>query len=116
MSDLRNVMVLYREDHDSGDPWGSATHYLFRLAEILDLSGECPPEYRPSPLATRDAPSEYGEDAVVTDLWDALQGVGTSPFSHPNGTPFPITLEAVHYAFVVLSRYRDIAEAAGHSY
>lgn len=115
---LRNVLVLYRESHDNGDQYGSVMGWLFPLAEILRRHGDSVEHYGPSPAeyASDLVPAEYGEDRVTTELWDALTGWAPSPFSMPDGTPFPVTLDAIRYAYAVLDRYRAALVAAGLDY
>jgi|SRR5690606_9579063 len=108
----RNVLTLFREDFDPGDPWGSTMAYLFPLAEILRRNGECPIEYQASIAEyNSDVPAEYGDDDVTTTLWDGVTG---KPGTFVDG--FTIDLDAVRYAYRVLGRYDNFLRLAGRNY
>lgn len=97
------ALDVYRETHDTGDPWGSAMGGGFALAAILDHCGVNVPDYRPPAVVRGAEPVEYGEDYLTTELWDAyLQGETDE--------------DDLQYAFDILARYRSLAVLSGLDY
>lgn len=88
---------------DFGDPWGTAMAWLFALASVVYVeTGECLPEYQPSPML--DTREDLEEDdyptSITLDLYDDAN----------------VTLDDMRDVFTVMSRYADWCKLAGKDY
>ncbi len=91
-----------RQDDIEHDPWGTATTWLFAMADVVWLrEGELLPEYGPSPMGlTESAITETHAGERILRMYDDED----------------IDRDDINAAYAVLSRFADMATANGRGY
>lgn len=103
------IIVIFRENFDTGDKWGSTINYLFALCDVATkYSVEIPEE-----LEFSISPFGPDEDA---DSFKEIEGL----MSEDMYIHAPLTLEgfqlAVSHALKVLAKYDALLRLAGENY
>lgn len=100
------IMGEWRTAFDGGDPWGSNIGHLFGLADVFYVAtGECLPEYRPSPFLDNKSIEDLTEsDDYPTDIYASMV------------VNEEIETEDIRRAFTILSRYDDWCRRDGRNY
>lgn len=107
------AIAAMMDDWDGGDPFGSAMHAAWAVAEVSRAVGDPPSSevtqtlsYRPSPIADNPSLTELADDAEDFETRTLAEAVVAGR----------VEASDLVFAARVLHRYIDICERAGMSY